>query len=386
MELIPRQGAADGTRRDFLVNSLGVMTAAGVASQAGLSRALGGQPAAEDVSTAGRGGRRTRRVGAAAISFRYTLKTWQQQGFAAMKFIEATHAAGGEVAMIYNFMLDPLDEGQLKQLRARADQWDLLLEVHGSDAFRKNFAHTLQQSAAVGVKVVGCYFGMLLRPEKIPTLAAWDEHLARCEARLRELAPIAQRLGITIGIENHLDFTIEELYHLVKKIDSPQIGVLYDVGNGIGTLDDPVEAAELLAPYTVATHYKDFAIEEVTRGFRFTMVPLGCGSLRLPEITARLAPRVRPEAGFSIEMMNGQQFEVKWLEDRFWVPYRDKTARQVAATLRHIRGKAIDIAQCQPEQEIDALPHEAHVKLEFDRVQRCIAHLKGLLENLKSDR
>ena len=95
---------------------------------------------------------------------------------------------------------------------------------------------------------------------------------------------------------------VAQLFHsmirdLIKRINSPNVGVIFDVGNTIGTLDDPTEAADILGPCTVATHYKDFAIEEVARGFRFCMVPLGCGSLQLPEITARLLKHVDPESG-----------------------------------------------------------------------------------------
>ena len=35
-------------------------------------------------------------------------------------------------------------------------------------------------------------------------LDAIDDHVAQCEARLRELAPLAKSLGVTIGVENHL--------------------------------------------------------------------------------------------------------------------------------------------------------------------------------------
>jgi len=206
------------------------------------------------------------------------------------------------------------------------------LEVHGGGAFRRTYERAMHRSAAVGSRIIGCSFGMLMRPEKIPTLKQWDEHVARCEARLRELVPLARSLKITIGVENHLDFSVEELRDLIRRLDSPQVGVIFDVGNTVGTLDDPIEAADIVGPYTVATHYKDFAIEEVTRGFRFTMVPLGCGSLRLREITDRLLKHIDPDTGLSIEMMNGQHFEVKWLEDRFWIPYRNRSARQVAAT------------------------------------------------------
>jgi sugar phosphate isomerase/epimerase len=224
---------------------------------------------------------------------------------------------------------------------------------------------------------------MLMRPGKIATLEAWDEHTRACEAWLRELAPLANSLGLTIGVENHLDFTVEELRDLIRRVDSPNVGVMFDVGNTIGTLDDPVEAADLLGPYTVATHYKDFTITETPSGFMFCMVPLGCGSLQLPEITKRLLKHADPKMGMSIEMMNGQHFQVNWLEDGFWVPFRNRTAAQVAATLRHIRGKAINIDEFKLVEEVDKMSHEEHIQFEHDRMTHCIAYLKGILDDAK---
>ncbi len=362
------------SRRAFVSASAGTLASLAASGLASVRPAA----AAESQSQAHK---RTRRVGVAGISFRYAMsKAWKENS--GLQFVEAAHKAGAEVAMLYPGMVDNLSSEGIKKLRVKAEDYNIMLETHGSDPYRNTYERTLSQSAALGVKTVGAYCGMLVRPDKAPTLQAWDEYMAKAEARFRELVPLAARQGINIAIENHLDFTIDELYNLVKKFDSPNLGVLFDIGNGIATMDDPTAAAELLGPYIMATHYKDFAIEEIARGFLFTMVPLGTGSLRLPEITQVLQKRVRPEAGFSIEMMNGQQFEVKWLEDRFWVPYRDRTGRQVAATLRHIRGKAIDIEGMVPEKELEKMPHEEHVQWEQERATKCVTYLKDLLENM----
>ena len=88
--------------------------------------------------------------------------------------------------------------------------------------------------------------------------------------------------------------------------------------------------------------------------------------------------------GMPIEMINGQHFEVNWLEDRFWTAYRNKTARQLAATLRHVRGKAINIDDYKLIEEVDKLPHEEHMKYEQDRMARCITCLKGMLDDINS--
>ena len=147
-------------------------------------------------------------------------------------------------------------------------------------------------------------------------------------------------------------------------------------------LDDPLEVADVLGPYVVATHCKDFAIEENSRGFRFTMVPFGSGSLHFKEITARLLKHLRPEVVFSIEMMTDQNFEVPWILDRFWTAYRNKSGRQVAAALRHIRTKAIDPEHCISQDEVDALPHQRHLELEQKNLQHCIGYLRQTLAEL----
>jgi sugar phosphate isomerase/epimerase len=380
------KSSRDLSRRSFLETSVGALAGAGL-------MAASVPPVAEAAERpiAGEGRRGRNRVGAVAYSYQYSIglfsyKDRPGEKLDASKFVEANHEAGGEVAQLYYTMIRDLDEDGLKRLRHRAEELNVLLEVHGGVALGKwsKFEDTMHRAAALGSKVVGCSFGFLMRPDRINTLDAWDEHTRQCEARLRELAPLAKSLGLTIAVENHLDFSVEELRDLIKRVNSPNVRVLLDVGNIIGTLDDPTEAADILGPLTVATHYKDFAIEEVARGFRFCMVPLGCGSLRLREITERLLKHVDPEMGMSIEMINGQHFELNWLEDRFWTAYRKKTARQLAATLRHVRGKAINIDEYKLVEEVDRLPHEEHVKYEQDRMARCITYLKGLLDTIGS--
>ncbi len=370
------------SRRHFLRASAGALAAAGMANHSLPAPAI-----AESEDAANNGPRGRHRVGAVAYGYQYSIglfsyKDRPGERFDAVQFLEANHAAGGEVAQLYVTMIRDLDQQGLKRIRRRAEELDVLLEVHGGGALGKwaNFEDTMRRAAELGCKVVGCTFGMLMRPGKIATLEAWDEHTRACESRLRELARLAKSLGLTIGVENHLDFTVEELHDLIRSVDSPNVGVLFDVGNTIGTLDDPVEAADLLGPYTVATHYKDFAITETPSGFTFCMVPLGCGSLQLPAITRQLLKHADPKMGMSIEMMNGQHFRVNWLDDGFWVPFRNRSAAQVAATLRHIRGKEIDRQEYKLVEEIDMLAHEEHMKLEQARMTRCIAYLKSVLD------
>ncbi len=108
---------------------------------------------------------------------------------------------------------------------------------------------------------------------------------------LRQAARAAADQGVVLAIENHGDFTADALLRLLERVDAPNLRVTLDTGNALRILEDPVEAARKLAPYTVATHIKD-----VTAGrgspwdFLFwPATPVGQGAIDIPAILQILA-------------------------------------------------------------------------------------------------
>jgi len=57
--------------------------------------------------------------------------------FDAVKFVEANHAAGGAVAQLFHSMIRDLDDDGLRRLCRRAEELDVMLEVHGGGALGK---------------------------------------------------------------------------------------------------------------------------------------------------------------------------------------------------------------------------------------------------------
>ncbi|MBT7302451.1 MAG: sugar phosphate isomerase/epimerase [Victivallales bacterium] len=324
------------------------------------------------------------RVGIVSYSFEYSLGIFGYQDrtggrFDVLTLLEKIREAGGDTAQLPDSMFRSLSDDELNEVQRKALDLDLQLEMLGGVAWNRGIEGAMHRARRLGCDVVGCTFGIMTRPNTISTLAEWDEYLVKCRARYAELLDTAAELDLKLAIENHLDFTVEELRDMVRDADSPHAGVLLDVGNPLGTLDDPTAAADILGPYVVATHVKDFAVEDTTRGFRLTMVPLGAGSLRLPAIIEQLKKHISPDVNFAVELLNGQQLEINWLEDRFWVPFRNSSARQVAGALRHVRGKAIDGDQFLSLKDVEKLPYEEHLALELDRATQSVSHLKALL-------
>ncbi|MFA6449517.1 MAG: sugar phosphate isomerase/epimerase family protein [bacterium] len=112
--------------------------------------------------------------------------------------------------------------------------------------------------------------------------------------RNREIDDVARRLkqftydasleGLTVALENHSDYTIEEMLRIIHYIDSDKFRITLDTGNAVYLDEDPVETAKMLAPYTVYTHIKDMK----RSGPMLMSVPLGQGEVDIPEIVNAL--------------------------------------------------------------------------------------------------
>ncbi len=107
---------------------------------------------------------------------------------------------------------------------------------------------------------------------------------------LRDVAPRAADLGITIVLENHEDFTGPELAQIVETVNHPNLRVLYDYGNSQMVLEDPEAALEAVLPHVHSVHFKDHVMvrPEVAGQLTVAGVPIGEGFLPLDHITQRL--------------------------------------------------------------------------------------------------
>jgi sugar phosphate isomerase/epimerase len=110
-----------------------------------------------------------------------------------------------------------------------------------------------------------------------------EPHGPQIEALIKmfkEAVKPAQDLGVKMAVENHIDFTADEILQLLEGVDSEFLGLNFDTGNFLRLLDDPVKGMEKLAPYVYATHVKDLLPDKnasPTDWFFFAGVPVGKG-------------------------------------------------------------------------------------------------------------
>ncbi len=108
-------------------------------------------------------------------------------------------------------------------------------------------------------------------------------------ANLKTLTPLAEDLGVKIAVENHGDLRIAELERLLAEVNSPALGVQYDLLEQVAIFEDPRLAADRLLPRAFTVHWSDAYPRLSNRGFHVTACMPGEGILDLDGIARIIA-------------------------------------------------------------------------------------------------
>jgi sugar phosphate isomerase/epimerase len=194
--------------------------------------------------------------------------------------------------------------GELGALAARADALGLRLLVSGdflgegrngdSPAVGVGRVHAwLERAVALEspiLRVVSGFYraDLMGRPELIEAERRYVVSV------LRGALPAVDAAGVTLLLENHADFTVDEYRSLFAEAGG-STGVFLDLINPIAALDDPVPVVRALAPLARAGHVKDYVFESIPtddgyhrRGFAVRYRYPGEGVADLPHLVAAL--------------------------------------------------------------------------------------------------
>src|SRR5262249_24517921 len=217
----------------------------------------------------------------------YSLR-WQ--GWTAFQLLEYAAGLGlDNVQFSERGALDSLDHAYLEELKRRAQQLGLSVEVgmlsfdRFSSCFRPQYGSGEQQltdlvraANVVGSPIVRCVLGAQV--DRLGPVSM-QQHVDEFLRVLMQVAPVARDLGIKIAVENHgaVDFLARELRSFVETAGTDYVGVCLDTGNPTYGAEDPLFATEVLAPYVVATQVRDTRVWTVLEGAMGQWVPLGQG-------------------------------------------------------------------------------------------------------------
>ena len=227
----------------------------------------------------------------------------------------------------------------LRKVREHADSLGIQLET-GMDSIcptstrfakdlgpaEKQLLDQLETAKIVGSKIVRCYQGSMADRK---TELSFDKHIESTLGVLSRVKPQFVDAGVKVAIENHAgDFQSRRLRTVIEEAGKDWVGVTYDSGNPCWTLEDPLAAAEMLAPYIATVHLRDSHVWADEKGLVVQWIRFGHGNVRMAEVVKRLHA-ARPELIFNLETIciGNRPFPVK--EMSFWKGYEDISAQDL---------------------------------------------------------
>lgn len=219
---------------------------------------------------------------------------------------EAMQVARERGALLFATRVNPENRDLLTGLRAK---YELELITHWHDKFIEN-------AEKQPVEEFDAFCRNLCKPLHIRLIGTCSTHhrwrkdpplpeqFDRLAAALRRLCPVAAEHGVTLAIENHADYRSGDILSILERVNHPSLRVQLDTGNPFAVAEEPMDAAQRLAPYTVTTHIKDMTIRPLTdhEWVKVLGCPLGDGDVDLPAIARLLASEAPPDLPFMIEV------------------------------------------------------------------------------------
>jgi sugar phosphate isomerase/epimerase len=158
---------------------------------------------------------------------------------------------------------------------------------------------SLERAKAIGasvMRVVGSSLVFRNQPH--------EPQLERLTRMFSDAVQIAEQYGVRMAVENHIDFTADEMLRLLTAVNSPYLGINFDTGNFVRLLDDPVKGMAKLAKYVYATHIKDLKPQRgvgADEWYFFSSTPVGDGIVDNMEL-ARLLARAEYQGFLAVEI------------------------------------------------------------------------------------
>jgi sugar phosphate isomerase/epimerase len=264
--------------------------------------------------------------------------------------------------------LSSLEPDYLRRVREACERHNLYFEamVALPKTDTAQFERSLRAAKECGALCAraACLGGR--RYETFSTLEEWKSFVAQSRRAIAAAVPAADRIGLPLALENHKDWTLEELHTLMREYSGENFGVCLDTGNNISLLDDAHEFVEALAPWALSTHIKDMALQHDPDGFLLAEVPLGEGVLDLARIMTAIR-KARPRTKLTLEMITRNPLRVPCLTEKYWVTFGGREGSRLAATLRPARNAT------RPLPTDAALSPRARIDWEEDNVRACLA-------------
>jgi len=205
------------------------------------------------------------------------------------------------VVQIANNM--PLHEIDLDALTTEAQRLGIALEAGTRGIQPDHLKRYAQIAERIGSPILRC---VIDAPGHQPDLPEIVE-------TLQAVLPEFERRGVTLAIENHDRFHASTLAGLMQAMRGAPIGICLDVANSLGCEEPMKHVAEVLGPYVVNLHIKEYVIKRLPshQGFVIHGAPFGRGMCDLDWLLPRLKALTDRDFNAILEQWAPQQATIE---------------------------------------------------------------------------
>ena len=240
-------------------------------------------------------------------------------------FIALARELDARTLELWDGWLLPLGDAALGALKQRLSGATLVVSAGLEHAQIEPLLHIAAVLDAPLIRLAGT---PILCGDRAIADPPWPQRVRLVRDKLAPFAEAASRAGRTLVIENHQDFTSDELVALCEEF-GPALRIAYDTGNSFPVAEAPLDFTRAVAPYVAHLHLKDYRVQRTEEGIRLVRCAIGDGAVPFAELVAILA---RHHAMLPAVLEPGalEARHVRLLTDAWWqfYPPRDDARLQ----------------------------------------------------------
>jgi sugar phosphate isomerase/epimerase len=246
-------------------------------------------------------------------------------------FISLARAAGSRCIELDGRWLSPLSHDDLLQLGQELRSAGVV--VISSDWLTHVPGETLESpircASALGATILRLHLTPVLEGAR-GTWAAWGDMVAHARTVLQDAARRASDAGLALAVENHQDFTSEELIAIA---DEAHVGLVLDTGNPFAVGEDPLAFVARAGDRIRHVHLKDYVAQFTAEGYRLVRCPVGEGCVPFAELVTALPQDITA----SIEPGALEARHIRLFTPEWWRGYPTREAAELAIALGRLQ-------------------------------------------------
>ncbi|UVJ41351.1 sugar phosphate isomerase/epimerase [Arthrobacter sp. CJ23] len=226
------------------------------------------------------------RIGLSSYAFFWQLSDQVSEPLSIHQALQMTAELGVDLFQICDYApLEDMNDHELAAVRGTAEELGITLEL-GTKGIRpehlRKFLHIAQ---VLGSDLLRTMFN-------VPGHSPDNEEATRI---FTEVLPEFEAAGVRIAVETYEQVPTERILDVVRRVNSPYLGICSDPANTVAALEMPRQVIDAVGPYVLNMHIKDFAFSRKQGwvGFTYSGAPLGEGLLDYDYMVAKIQPKER---------------------------------------------------------------------------------------------